>query len=160
MSHVCHIYEWVMSRTHTYVLFWLSVIQWVMSHVWMIHVTHVDELCHTCEWFMSHIWMSHVLRMHESCHAHTHMSDSDLFAICKSVSHVTHMNESCHTCEWVTSHVWISHVARTDESCHAYKWVMSRIWMRHVTHMSDPPALAKCKSISHCTCLRHVQWHV
>jgi len=28
---------------------------WVMSHMWMSHVTHVKESCHTCEWVMSHI---------------------------------------------------------------------------------------------------------
>jgi len=35
-----------------------------MSHVWMSHVTRVNESCHTCEWVMSHVWMSHVTQMH------------------------------------------------------------------------------------------------
>jgi len=52
--------------------------EWVMSHIWMRHVTHMNESCYTYEWVMSHIWMSHV----------------------------THMNESCHTYEWVMSHIW------------------------------------------------------
>jgi len=35
----------------------------------MSHVTHTNESCHTYEWVMSHIWMSHVTRMmNESCH--------------------------------------------------------------------------------------------
>jgi len=29
-----------------------------MSHIWMSHVTHINESCHTYEWVMSHIWMS------------------------------------------------------------------------------------------------------
>ena len=33
---------------------------WVMSHIWMSHVTHMKESYHTYEWVMSHIWMSHV----------------------------------------------------------------------------------------------------
>jgi len=32
----------------------------VMSHVCMIHVTHVNEWWHTCECVMSHVWMSAV----------------------------------------------------------------------------------------------------
>jgi len=29
--------------------------EWVMSHMWMSHVTHVCEPCHTCEWVMSNM---------------------------------------------------------------------------------------------------------
>jgi len=39
---------------------------WVMSHMWMSHVTHVNESCRTCEWVMSHMWMSHVAHVNES----------------------------------------------------------------------------------------------
>ena len=72
--------------------------EWVMSHVWMSHVTHewvtshMNESRHTYEWVMSHIWKSHV----------------------------THMNESRHTCECVMSHIWMSHVTHVNESCHTY----------------------------------------
>jgi len=69
---------------------------WVMSHIWMSHVTHMHESCHTYELVMSHIWMSHV----------------------------THMNESCHTYEWVKSNIWMSHVTHMNESCHTYEWVI------------------------------------
>ena len=64
----CHTHEWMM-RCDTY--------EWVISHVWTSHVTHMNESCHTYEWVVSHIRMSHV----------------------------THMNESCHTYEWVMSHM-------------------------------------------------------
>ena len=30
------------------------------AHVWMRHVTRMNDSCHTYEWDMSHIWMSHV----------------------------------------------------------------------------------------------------
>jgi len=43
---VCH------KSCHTYT--------WVMPHIWMSHVTHMNESCLTYEWVMSHIWMSHV----------------------------------------------------------------------------------------------------
>jgi len=38
-----------------------------MSHVWMSHVTDINESCHTYGWVMSQIWMSHVTRMNEWC---------------------------------------------------------------------------------------------
>ena len=69
--------------------------EWVVSHIWMNHVTHMSESCHTYEWIMSHVWMSPV----------------------------THMNESCHTHEWVMSHTWMSHIKHMNESCHTYQRV-------------------------------------
>jgi len=42
--------------------------EWVISPVWMSHVTHMNESCHTC-WVVSHIWKGYahewvaVLRM-------------------------------------------------------------------------------------------------
>jgi len=80
-----------------------------MLHIWMSHVAHMNESCHTYEWVMSHIWMSHA----------------------------AHMNESCHTYEWVMPHIWLSHVTHMTESCRTYEWVMSHVWMSHVTHMNE-----------------------
>ena len=94
--------------------------EWVMSHVWMSHVTHMNKSCRTCEWVSTPVWMSHV----------------------------THMNGSCHTCEWVLPHAWISpdahmnelvtrmsHVTHMKESRHTYEWDMSHMWMSQITHM-------------------------
>ena len=78
-----------------------------VTHVWMSHVTYMNESCHTYEWVMWHIWMSHV----------------------------THMKESCHTYEWVVLHIWMSHVTHMNESCHTYAWGQWHIWMSHVTHI-------------------------
>ena len=80
-----------------------------MAHIWMSHVTYMNESCRTYEWVMLHIWMSHV----------------------------TYMNESCHIYEWVMSHIWMSHVTHMNESCHTYEWVMSHIWISYVTHMYE-----------------------
>jgi len=33
--------------------------KWVMLHIWVSHVTHVNKSWHTCERVMSHMWMSH-----------------------------------------------------------------------------------------------------
>jgi len=78
---------------------------WVMSRIWMSHVTHMSEwyalYTHSIEfvWVMSHIWMSHVTDMSEWYALHTH-----------SLEFV-----------WVMSHIWC-------ESCHTYD-------VSHVTHM-------------------------
>jgi len=125
---------------------WCEWYEWGMSHIWMSHVTHMDESCHTYQWVLSHIWMSHVTPMNESCHTYqwvlshigmshvTHVNES--CHTCEWVMSLTHANESCHTYGWVMSHVGLSHVTHINESCHTYGWVMSQIWMSHVAHMN------------------------
>ena len=44
-----------------------------MSHIWMSHVTHMNESCHTHEWVVSHTWMSRATHMNESCHTHEYV---------------------------------------------------------------------------------------
>ena len=84
LMHLCdmtHTHMWHRcDMTHSHI--WLDsfkCVTWVMSHLWMSHVTYVNESCHICEWVMSHIWLSLVVHMR--------------------MSHVTHMNESCQICE-------------------------------------------------------------
>ena len=36
-----------------------------MSHIWMSHVTHMNELCHIYEWVMSHIRIGHITYINE-----------------------------------------------------------------------------------------------
>jgi len=126
MNETCHAYEWV------------------MSHIWISHVTHISSShgpfrCFVCvyAWVTSHIWMSHVAHMNSSCHTFPHPTNP---FIASSV----YMNESRHTYEWVMLHIWISHVANISSShesfhCFVYvcEWVMSRIWMSHVAHMNE-----------------------
>jgi len=40
-----------------------QICQWVMSHIWMRHVAHMNASCRIYECVMSHIWMSHVTRV-------------------------------------------------------------------------------------------------
>jgi len=77
---------------------------WVMSTVWMSHVSRANESCLMYEWVMSHVWMSHVSCMNESC-----------------LNKKCLMYESCLTCEWVMSHAWMSHVTCMEESCLKYE---------------------------------------
>ena len=141
MNEACHTYEWV------------------MSHIWMSHVTHMNESFHTDECVMS------LCDMNTSCHTHVNEScHTHVNGLCP-----THVNESCHTqevlqqqvmshtcervmshtCERVMSHTCsrvmshtggpttrshVTHMCMCDSnvSCHTYERV---IWTSHVTHM-------------------------
>ena len=85
--------------------------EWFMSHMWMSHVRHMNESCHTYEWVMSHIWMSHGHSFDASCKAY----------------------------EWVMSHIWTSHVKHAwhntcvTQHLHTKKyWQPGRHWYRVV----------------------------
>jgi len=124
MSHVTHIYEWVMSK----------ILQCLMRPT-MAGATHINESCHAYEWVMSHAWMSPVTVMNE-CLVRPKMAGA------------THINEPCHTYKWMrlVQHISMSHVTHTDECgwCNTYQWVMSHIneschtyeWKRLVQHIS------------------------
>jgi len=71
------------------------------------------HLCHTYEWVMSHLWMSRVTHMNDSCHTHVGERGETAYVVPNSqstvmshmrMSHVTSVKESCHICEWVMSH--------------------------------------------------------
>ena len=115
-----------------------------MSHIWMRHVTHMNESCHAYEWVMSHIWMSHVTqvllelsRMYEWVTSHIWMSHIASIWM----SHVTHVNESWQIYGWVKSHLWMRDIMRHITYI---GWIMSHMWtnrgkhtwMRQVTLMS------------------------
>jgi len=80
--------------------------EWVMSHIWMRHVSCVSHIRHTHKWGMSHMWIKHI----------TQTTTRRIHA---------RMNESCHSYEWVTSHIWMGRVRLT-----------SHIWISHVTHIT------------------------
>jgi len=69
----------------------------VMSHVTHInefHDSHVDRPCHTYRWVTLNLWMSHVTHMKESCHTqHTNPT----CIRCVWLSHVSHTHEWSHT---------------------------------------------------------------
>jgi len=213
MCHVAckhvHICQYIIGELALYV----DCCLWVMSHVWMRHVSAVNESrpicecvmsrvytshtklanrhsmwtaaggsCLTCEWVMSHLWLSHVSHVNESCRMCTrHIQNWWVGTLCglllvnrvclascltcecimshiwKSyvavytcllstwqigtlwglllVIHVSLVNESCLTREWVMSHLWMSHVSHVNGSCLSREWVMSHTWMGHVSHV-------------------------
>ena len=64
------------------------------------YVTRMDESCQRYGWVMSHIWMRHIKHMQV-----VQAASDDYQCIIRAFhAHVTHMNESCRKCEWVISH--------------------------------------------------------
>jgi len=49
-----------------------------LPHIWMSHVTHMNESCHTYEWVMSHIWMSHVRDVTHKHNTHTYTTHTHI----------------------------------------------------------------------------------
>jgi len=144
LSHVppvnesCPSCEWVMSwstshGTHMKVRAWhvgLVVclgVHWGMSLLWMKHVPHVDESCHTYEEarmaratcclsrcaVVSRLWMSHITLTN---------------------LHIALVNASCPSCEWVISLLWVSHVPRVNESHHTHE-LAYRAWKQFLTFL-------------------------
>ena len=116
--------EWVMSHMTESCL---------MSHMWISHVTHMNESCLTYEWVMSQLWMSHV-----SC-----------------------MNESCLTYEWVMSHIWMSHVSHDWVMSHMTCLMLSYVthdpfmcvtWLIHICDMTH-------SYVRHDSVSRYHTWH-
>ena len=123
---------------------WL-IREWVMSHVWMSHVT--------CEWVMSHVnesrhmWMSHVIS------EWVPKSPTIVTWLIRECVKLRMWIESCHTHEWVTgllTHVicqWVPHTPihwhdsfMSEGKSHVNEWECWA-WMsnvndsRHVTHV-------------------------
>ena len=86
--------------------------QWGMSHMWMGHVTHINESCHICEWGM-------VYRAHGPFFLLHYLKMRFLWLICEEI-------------DWDKDYVyWLRYcfAAHIEESCH--------MWMRHIC-IHDP----------------------
>jgi len=159
MSHVthmnesCHTYEWVATLLSLDSGCFFTFFFWAVSRSSTLTM-QVNGTCRTYEWVMSHIWMSHVTHMNESCHTHEWVATplalhrEGVFSFFWAVSQSSILslqvngtcrtcNKSCHTDEWVMSHRWMSHVTQMNESCHICEGVMSYLWMSHFTHMNE-----------------------
>jgi len=164
MSHVwmSHVTHGVMQECKIASMIALRCVTHVMCHtcewwrMWMSHITHIDELHLACQWVMSRVWMKHVTRKSNTasrlwlyCGYVTHVNEAchvywwSLSYV--PMNHVTRMNESCHT--WskaraelrlqlhcAMSHMWMRHVTYIDEPYRTYQSVVSHGRMSRVTH--------------------------
>jgi len=94
-----------------------------MSHIWMSHVTYLNESCPSygwvmaqsmcVAWFINKCAVSHSQRWVAKTKRHK-------LACSRDQNYVTHVN----TYEWVTSYMWTIHITRMKESCHTYKRII------------------------------------
>ena len=122
VGHVIHMHGmthlYTACVTHRNSLTWMNGItqerrpayDWVMSHIWMSHVTHINKPCH---W----IWMSRVTHINDSFHT------CEWVRLNISTSRVTRRNQF----------IWMSHIMH--ELRPTYDWVMSHVTISHVTYM-------------------------
>ena len=124
--------------------------EWIMSHIWMSHVTHTNESCHPYKWVMPPIRMSHVTHMKsvqaalECCSAQLVMSWHQRRHVQHHIptSHVAHVNVSCHAYKRVISHIRISYTTHTNKTYHTHEESSRSVWMQwramsHVIHECD-----------------------
>jgi len=158
MSHVSH---------HTYECVILKV--YMSVYVWEGRTSgferSMNESCHADQWVMSHIWMCHITAVHECVYVRG--GDECVWALDewvmsrRSMSPVTYMNVSYYSCTWVCmrerggasvfvhlsyyrctwvciceregrvclSARWKSHGAQINESCHIHECVILQVYM-------------------------------
>ena len=82
--------------------------KYFMSHIWMRHIVHINDIFQANGWVMSRTW----------------------------VSRVVYVSEQWNTCRWVVSCIWMGlQHTHTKPLKHAYEWVMSH--MNESCHTRD-----------------------
>jgi len=95
--------------------------EWVMSHTWKSHVTHMNESCHTHEWVMSQLWRSHRQEELEWVGKCVCVTRLIRLSLCGTWLICMHRRGCGATGVW--QHVQQSCVTRTNKSCRNYECV-------------------------------------
>jgi len=126
----------------------------VMSHIWISHVTHMNE-----SWGKTGVSADRdkiQFRLFNSSSIVNKTLHEELFSLPKKTQTIySYFGFRAHNqgnsglqllskdLSWrplfpFMSHIWMRYVTHMDEPCHTYGWAMSHIWMSHVTHMDEP----------------------
>jgi len=160
MSESCLPYEWIISHiwtlyqatdardtgvSHEYVYVYVWIVEWVMSPIWVNHITHMNPVpSHRCTGHRSesymcictcmNLWVSHVTHVSESCLTYVQIMSNvwDLYWSkgaththihqCRSHHH-THIHASCHIYEYhleTNLAFRVTSMTHVRESCHTY----------------------------------------
>ena len=116
-------------------------LEWVMLHIWMSHVTHLQEMSERCAFaiVLFEFVIEFVTHIKHSCH--TYEAFMSLVTILTGFEGETYfclrcnlnVNQSCHTCEWVTSHITTFIGFAGGTSTMWFEFVMLHMWRSHVT---------------------------
>jgi len=165
-----HSYEWetwpiLMNESCLWMSFTCATnysYEWVISHVWMFHVTHVTNessnvysINESYTWVIGRVLYEWVIRMsHRICVL--------WLSFINESSAMNDMNESYEWViryvlyEWVMSLVWMCLVARrtcewvmAHVSCRTCAEVMSNVWMCHATRVHGS-----------CHTYNSIRWHI
>jgi len=140
---VCHIFTCVMLH-----------IQWVMSHIYMCHVTWMNKSYHRSACVMltasccSHVGLGHVA--YSMSHVTFKESRDIQWVMWHPVCHVWNMSHlMSHIMCYSMRHVWLRHVAYAMShvtyiyaSCHMNGWVMLHLWV--MSHTSPHVVARTC----------------
>ena len=119
----------------------------------MSHVTRMNESCHTYKWVMSHVWMSHVTLMNAQL-PDLHLRETLLEQVCLDITHSYARHDSFICVSWlihlcvVTHVIWLIHKCDMTHSYlrdttleetphHVWIWLIVMykyvLWLIHVT---------------------------
>ena len=142
-----------------------AVFQWVISHTYMSHVTHINKSCHvthvhvschTLTWVMPHTYMSHATHTYALSHTWVMCHVTYMRHVPRMNQSVIHIHVPCHIRTSPTPHIFvgpcpvnISHGTQIRESWH---WNLSELWHTHSSFV-----VWKCIQV---TALKlHESWH-
>jgi len=113
---------------------------WVMSHIWMSHVTHMDESCHTYVWHDSSICVTWLIHMCDMTHPAVQLAVRT--EVCTEVCHVwvkSCMDEACEEWMWGLRHVRFGQgMSNIDEMCtEVCTWTWTSSWMSYLCVMNE-----------------------
>jgi len=80
-----------------------------MSHIWMSHITHMNESCRTYQWVISQLYMSHTTHITVPCHTWVMWHDSQLLSrVMVSRDYLWSIAPAplCTTCDMMRLCVW------------------------------------------------------
>jgi len=102
------------------------------------HVSLINASCHTCEWVLSFIWMSHVTRVHASWGMRVLWMGCG-WVVGWGVSHVC-MSEWVNGWMWShMTHVWQLWMGRCGACwcCYCCRLLVCWVWMWHASHTNE-----------------------
>jgi len=119
--------------------------KWVMSHIWMRHVTHTNEACHTYEWGMSHLRTHHATPHSYVTINEVSFNMPHLYVTMNEVSFdIPHSSVTMNEVSFESSVTNACHIRHATYICHErmphtsvtfrmilVKSLLCDIWMRH-----------------------------
>ena len=135
-----------------------------MSHIWMSHVTHMNESCHTYEWVISHIYFTAHPRTTAPVRGFVW---HDIFTC---GSWLMYMEDMTHSYKWhsvfkfeTPSFIYVTWLIYMCDMTHSYVWHDSLICMTWLINMCDMAHSTYCNTLqqtaTHCNTLQNAATH-